>query len=123
MKLIGYHKREKAVKCDFVDEVIVAEKFSELSGDFCIDLNNGIIIKDIREQITNDPNVIGYYGDYIDSNGFYCVNTQFPSMRGVYPGIILSSAFLKNWDGSDLTTALNGKLVRYLPFAFYQAVK
>jgi hypothetical protein len=124
MKLIGYHKKRKnPPDCSLIDEVIAVDYFSELTGDFCVDLNNGTLIKDIRQFITDDKNIIGYYGDYIDSNGFYCLNTQFPSMRSVYPGIILSCQFLKNWDGKDLNEAMNGKIVRYLPFAFYQATK
>ena len=123
MLLTGYHKIGNPPNYEFVDNVVQISNFSEIDGDFAVDLTSGRLILDIRPYLTDDTNVIGYYGDYIDVNGFYCISNTFPSLRGVYPGIILSTKFLKSWNGTDLNKGLSGKIVRYLPFAFFQATK
>lgn len=121
--LTGYHKIGNPPSYEFVDRVAQIKNFQEIDGDFAVDLTSGRLIMDIRPYLKDDKNVVGYYGDYIDSNGFYCISNTFPSLRGVYPGIILSTDFLKKWDGKDFGKSLSGKIVRYLPFAFFQATK
>lgn len=95
----------------------IANQQIDFDYDFAIDLRNGSLLKDPETFLDKDENVSAYYGDFLDKNGHYIFQTSFPSVRNIYPGIIIS----KEYVGMKLEDFCKKSIVRYVPELIFRS--
>ena len=119
MKIIGYFTTESHTgPQDFVDEVVPFTKFSEVGGDFAIDITKVYLREDPRPFLNCNDHVAAWYSDYYDQDGNYSLHSLFPSFRTVYPGIIYRSSFLRECvTVNPLEELAKLKIISYIPKA------
>jgi hypothetical protein len=121
MKIIGYTFPDKSAKSrEFVDEVVVIKDYSELDGDYAIDLSYGSLDIDIRPYLKGDG---AYYGDYYDQYGNYSLHSQFPSVRTTYPGIVYKVSLLKECETKNpLEEIAKVDVISYIPKPIFKII-
>lgn len=122
MKIIGVIKAHQTH--NGLVETIQEEEFKKiLSGeserdfDFAINLISGDLLKDPMEFISDDENIGAYYGDFLDKNDHYIMQTSYPSVRGGYPGIIIAKKFI----GMTTQAISKQSLIRYIPELIFRS--
>jgi hypothetical protein len=121
MKIIGYTFRDKAPKTSpFVDEVVILKEYSELQGDYAIDITLGELAEDPRPWLKD---AAAYYGDYFDQYGTYSLHSMFPSIRTTYPGMIYKTSLLVECKTKNpLEEICKNNTISYIPRPIFKIV-
>lgn len=123
MKIIGYSLRPNPPKTSpFLDEVVALYQYSDLGGDYAIDITLGELTQDPRKWLDGG---VAYYGDYYDQNGMYCLHSLFPyrkkSIRTIYPGIIYKTSVLAECKTKNpLEEICANNIIHYVPSPFFR---
>lgn len=123
MRIIGYSLRDNLPKSSpFLDDIVLLGRYSDLSGDYAIDITLGELTEDPRKWLKGGS---AYYGDYYDQNGMYCLHSLFPyrkqSIRTIYPGILYKISVLAECKTDNpLEEICRNNIIHYVPSPIFR---